>query len=236
MSSTLMSKAVTQKVSFKKFNPLRSVAATRPTAKVIRRVETTCSANQDGAKKVMTAVLATAIATSTLTVDVHEAYADVAGLTPCNESKAFKKREKQAVKSLDRRLKQYEAGSAPALALEATKKNTQERFKKYGSYGLLCGSDGYPHLIVDGDLNHLGEFVIPGLGFLYIAGWIGYAGRSYVMAIKSEKTPTEKEIIIDVPMALGLMFAAGAWPLKAFEELRNGELTEKEENITVSPR
>jgi photosystem I subunit 3 len=36
-----------------------------------------------------------------------------------------------------------------------------------------------------GNLEHLGEFVIPGLGFLYIAGWIGYAGRSYVQANKA---------------------------------------------------
>ena len=46
----------------------------------------------------------------------------------------------------------------------------------------------------------------------------------------------EGEIIIDVPMALGLMFEAGAWPVKAFFELKNGTLTAPESEITVSPR
>jgi hypothetical protein len=37
---------------------------------------------------------------------------------------------------------------------------TKTRFANYGSYGLLCGADGLPHLIVDGDLNHAGEFLV----------------------------------------------------------------------------
>ena len=90
---------------------------------------------------------------------------------------------------------------------------------------------------MDGNLEHLGEFAVPGLGFLYVAGWIGYAGRSYVMLNKEQsKKPTEGEIIIDVPMALGLMMAAGAWPVKAAFELKNGTLTAPESEITVSPR
>ena len=48
--------------------------------------------------------------------------------------------------------------------------------------------------------------------------------------------PTEGEIIIDVPKALGLMFQAGAWPLLAGLELKNGTLTAPESEITVSPR
>ena len=75
--------------------------------------------------------------------------------------------------------------------------------KAYGEAGLLCGADGLPHLIVDGNLEHLGEFAIPGLGFLYVAGWIGYAGRSYVMLNKEQsKKPTEGEIIIEARTAL----------------------------------
>jgi photosystem I subunit 3 len=58
--------------------------------------------------------------------------------------------------------------------------------------------------LLPGNLEHLGEFAIPGLGFLYVAGWIGYAGRSYVMLNKEQKKkPTEGEIIIDVPMVGG---------------------------------
>lgn len=77
---------------------------------------------------------------------------------------------------------------------------------------------------------------IPTLGFLYIAGYIGHVGRAYVMAIKSEKKPQDKEIIIDVPMALRMAFTGFAWPVQVIGELRAGTLTEKAENITVSPR
>jgi hypothetical protein len=132
---------------------------------------------------------------------------------------------------------QYDAESAPALALNATIEKTKTRFATYGEQGLLCGADGLPHLIVDGNLEHLGEFAVPGIAFLYTAGWIGYAGRSYVMLNKeTAKKPTEGEIIINVPMALGLMMAAGAWPVKAFFELKNGTLTAPASEITVSPR
>lgn len=57
-------------------------------------------------------------------------------------------------------LPQYEAGSAPALALNATKEKTKTRFANYADQGLLCGKDGLPHLIVDGSLQHLGEFTV----------------------------------------------------------------------------
>lgn len=236
MPSATMIPAATNKATLKKsFNPPRSAA--RSSVKAFRTL-TTCSTVKDSnpTQKVIAAALATAVAASTLTALPEHANADVAGLTPCAQSKAYKKVEKKEVKALDKRMKQYEPGSAPALALEATKKKTQERFKNYASYGLLCGSDGLPHLIVDGDLNHLGEFVYPGLGFLYVAGWIGYAGRSYVMDAKKAKKPTEQEIIIDVPKALGMMFNAGAWPLLAFNELKDGDLTETKDKITVSPR
>lgn len=80
---------------------------------------------------------------------------------------------------------------------------------------------------------------IPTIGFLYIAGYIGHVGRSYVQAIKGAKKPIDvnmKEIIIDVPMALALAFKGFAWPAQVIGELRAGTLTEKDENITVSPR
>ena len=59
---------------------------------------------------------------------------------------------------------QYEEGSAPALALEATIAKTEARFAKYGKQGLLCGTDGLPHLIAD-----------PGLALRY-----GHAGDIFV--------------------------------------------------------
>ncbi|PIA25373.1 hypothetical protein AQUCO_11800037v1 [Aquilegia coerulea] len=152
------------------------------------------------------------------------ASADISGLTPCKESKQFAKREKQQIKKLESALKLYAPDSAPALALQATIEKTHRRFDNYGKQGLLCGADGLPHLIVSGDQRHWGEFITPGILFLYIAGWIGWVGRSYLIAIRDEKKPTQKEIIIDVPLASGLLFRGFIWPVAAYRELLNGEL------------
>ncbi len=76
---------------------------------------------------------------------------------------------------------------------------------------------------------------IPTIGFLYIAGWIGYVGRQYLIIVKGEKKPFEKEIIIDVPLAMRLSLQGAAWPLKAVRELQQGSLVESQENITVRP-
>ena len=219
-----------------------TVSGLKQTARVNTRTVKTaahCSA-ADATRKAAAAAVAAAVAASPL-VAVEEAFArDVqpyAGLTPCKTSKAFAKREKAEIKALKKRLKKYDSESAPALALNATIEKTKTRFANYGEAGLLCGKDGLPHLIVDGNLEHLGEFAVPGLGFLYVAGWIGYAGRSYVQMNKETAAkPTEGEIIIDVPAALGVMFQAGAWPLLAGLELKNGTLTAPESEITVSPR
>ena len=218
-----------------------TVSGLKQTARVNTRAVKTaahCSA-ADATRKAAAAAVAAAGAASPL-VAVEEAFArDVqpyAGLTPCKTSKAFAKREKAEIKALKKRLKKYDSESAPALALNATIEKTKTRFANYGEAGLLCGKDGLPHLIVDGNTEHLGEFAVPGLGFLYVAGWIGYAGRSYVQMNKNTAKPTEGEIIIDVPAALGVMFQAGAWPLLAGLELKNGTLTAPESEITVSPR
>jgi photosystem I subunit III len=61
---------------------------------------------------------------------------------------------------------QYEAGSAPALALTATIERTEARFANYAKSGVLCGADGLPHLIAD-----------PGLALKY-----GHAGEIFVSA------------------------------------------------------
>lgn len=141
------------------------------------------------------------------------ASADVAGLTPCGESKAFVQR-----------------------AAGAKTPQAKARFESYAKSNVLCGTDGLPHLIVDGRLDHLGEFIIPSILFLYIAGWIGWVGRAYVIAVRRDSAPEMKEIIIDVPLAIRYMLTGFAWPLAAIKELTTGELTVKDSEITVSPR
>lgn len=175
---------------------------------------------------VAAALALSSVLLSSWTVAPDAAMADIAGLTPCKESKQFAKREKQALKKLESSLKLYAPDSAPALAIKATMEKTKKRFDNYGKYGLLCGSDGLPHLIVSGDQRHWGEFITPGILFLYIAGWIGWVGRSYLIAIRDEKKPTQKEIIIDVPLASRLLFRGFSWPVAAYRELVNGELVD----------
>lgn len=134
-------------------------------------------------------------------------------LTPCKDSAAFAQRA-QASQS-------------------ATAK---QRFEFYASSGVLCGEDGLPHLIVDGSLAHAGEFLIPSILFLYIAGWIGWVGRAYLQSIKKTGSPEEKEIIIDVPVAVKFMLSGFIWPLAALKEFTTGELTAKDTEVPVSVR
>jgi photosystem I subunit 3 len=213
----------------------RSVSA-RPAA--ARR--SVCASAQAEKAPAAVALAATALALTVGFSSVQPAAADVAGLTPCSESKAYAKLQKKEMKALEKRLKKYEAGSAPAIALEATMERTKNRFVNYAKAGLLCGNDGLPHLIADPGLalryNHAGEVFIPTIGFLYVAGYIGSVGRKYIIQAKEAAKPTEKEIILDVPLALKLAFQGWAWPLEAVQELKNGKLLEDDKNITVSPR
>ena len=84
--------------------------------------------------------------------------------------------------------------------------------------------------------SHLFLLQIPTIGFLYVAGYIGSVGREYLNIVKKEKKPTDKEIIIDVPLALKLSFQGIGWPLRTIQQLRSGSLLEDDRKITVSPR
>ena len=139
------------------------------------------------------------------------AKADVAGLTPCAESARFQQR-----------------------AAAATTDQAKARFAMYSQAS--CGADGLPHLIVDGRLSHAGDFIIPGIAFLYIAGTIGWAGRSYLIAVRGRKDATMHEIQIDVPLALKSTLASATWPIAAFAEFSGGKLLESDDKVTVSPR
>ncbi|MBE9127225.1 MULTISPECIES: Photosystem I reaction center subunit III [unclassified Coleofasciculus] len=137
-------------------------------------------------------------------------------LTPCAESPAFQQRAKSARATTD----------DPASG--------KKRFERYSQ--ALCGKEGLPHLIVDGRWSRAGDFLIPSVLFLYIAGWIGWVGRSYLIDIKKGKNPEEKEIIIDVPLAVSKMLTGFAWPLTALKDMTSGEMFAKDDEIPVSPR
>ena len=164
------------------------------------------------------------------------ALADIGGLTKCSESPAFTKRLTASVKKLEQRASKYEADSPPALALQQQVERTQARFDKYSRSELLCGTDGLPHLIADGRWSHAAEFILPGFGFIYISGWIGWVGRKYLRAVSTSANPSESEIIINVPLALKIMTTGYIWPISAWQELISNDLVAVSEEITVSPR
>lgn len=142
------------------------------------------------------------------------ANAAYSNLTPCSESPAF---------------------LAKAKLYRNTTDDPNSGAKRAVRYSeALCGPEGYPHLITDGNLSHFGDFAIPSILFLYITGWIGWVGRSYLIDIKKGKDAEMKEIIIDVPLAISKMLTGFAWPLAAIQEFTSGKLVAKD--VPVSPR
>ena len=139
-----------------------------------------------------------------------------ANLVPCKDSPAFQELAKNARNTT------------------ADPESGKKRFERYSQ--ALCGPEGYPHLIVDGRLDRAGDFLIPSILFLYIAGWIGWVGRAYLQAIKKLSDTEAKEIQIDLGLALPIIARGFAWPVAALKELVSGELTAKDTEITVSPR
>lgn len=139
-----------------------------------------------------------------------------ADLVPCKDSPAFQERAKTA----------RDTTSDP--------QSGEKRFARYSQ--ALCGPEGLPHLIVDGRLDRAGDFLIPSILFLYVAGWIGWVGRAYLIAIRKEKDTELKEIVIDVPLAFSMMLSGFAWPAAALKEFLSGELTAPDTEIPISPR
>nr|YP_009509206.1 photosystem I reaction center subunit III [Gracilaria vermiculophylla]AXI96856.1 photosystem I reaction center subunit III [Gracilaria vermiculophylla]QXU75070.1 photosystem I reaction center subunit III [Gracilaria vermiculophylla]WDZ67961.1 photosystem I reaction center subunit III [Gracilaria vermiculophylla] len=184
-------------------------------------------------KKIFTLICMTILCTY---VNPINSLADTAGLTKCAESPVFTKRLNNSIKKLETRIAKYNANTPPAIALEKQINRTKLRFDKYAKSGILCGTDGLPHLITDGRWNHAGEFMIPGILFLYITGWIGWVGRGYLQNISKTNKPTEKEIILDVPLALKYCLSGFTWPLAAIKEFTTGDLIANNTDIPISPR
>ena len=176
------------------------------------------------------------IVAALITFSPNIASADIGGLTKCSDSPAFTKRLNASVKKLQQRIGKYEADSPPALALQQQIDRTEARFDKYSRSELLCGTDGLPHLVADGRWSHAAEFILPGFGFIYISGWIGWVGRKYLRAVSTSANPSESEIIINVPLALKIMTTGYVWPISAWQELISNDLVAVSEEITVSPR
>jgi photosystem I subunit 3 len=169
-------------------------------------------------------------------LNIQEVKADFNALTPCKESPAFQKRLNSSVKKLENRLKLYTPESKEALALNKQINATKTRFNRYGKENLLCGKEGLPRIIATGQWDRANEFVIPGILFLYITGWIGWVGRKYVQYASTTENPFENEIIINVPVAISIMNSGFLWPINAWKEFISGDLLASDEDVTVSPR
>tara|TARA_Y100001968_G_C19381673_1_gene730657 strand:- start:1000 stop:1548 length:549 start_codon:yes stop_codon:yes gene_type:complete len=134
---------------------------------------------------------------------------DVSGLSLCSENARFQERANSATTTKD-------------IA----------RFQRYGQ--ALCGDDGLPHLIVDGRWNHAGELFIPMVAFIYIAGIIGWSGRSYLIASRENKNAWDNEIHIDFQLARRCVIQAAAWPALADKEWRNGNLMKNDNDVSLN--
>ncbi len=163
-------------------------------------------------------------------------HAEFNQLTPCKDSPAFQKRLTNSIKKLDNRLKLYQENTTEYKNIQKEIASTKSRFEKYSDSSLLCGKEGLPRIIATGQWNHVNEFVLPGLLFLYITGWIGWVGRKYLKYAANSENSFDNEIIINVPVALSIMNSGFLWPVEAYKELINGDLLADEDNVTISPR
>ena len=172
----------------------------------------------------------------TFNMEVKTANADFSALTPCKDSTSFQKRLTTSVKKLENRLKLYTPESKESEFLLKEIESTKARFVRYQSSNLLCGKEGLPRIIASGQWDHASEFVLPGILFLYITGWIGWVGRKYVRYAATTENAFENEIIINVPVALSIMNSGFLWPVDAWKEFVSGDLLASDDDITVSPR
>jgi photosystem I subunit III len=105
--------------------------------------------------------------------------------------------------------------------------------RAYGEY-LSCGEDGLPHLVIS--LRNAVDIAIAFSIFFYITGFIGWSGRAYLQKISQQKSQEQSEIFINLPLAIQSLTQGLLWPMLAVKELMSGELTAKDNEISVSPR
>ena len=183
-----------------------------------------------------TIITITLLSFTNLTGKLESANAVFDNLTPCKDSTAFQKRLTTSVKKLENRLKLYTPNSKEADFLLKEIDSTKTRFERYQSSNLLCGKEGLPRIIASGQWDHANEFVIPGILFIYITGWIGWVGRKYVQYASTTENPFENEIIINVPVAISIINSGFLWPVDAWKEFVSGDLLATDDDVTVSPR
>lgn len=143
----------------------------------------------------------------------------------CKDNKKYAKKWKDRLYKVDNKLKKYPKDTAVYNRLLKKKAGLLRRKEAYGDR--LCGKkDGNPRTVATGEFVR-GGIIPASLAFLYTTGWIGWAGRSYLQRTQDGK----KEIMIDIPLALTCMASGFAWPVYAWQEIVNGEMVKKDEDI-----
>jgi photosystem I subunit 3 len=79
---------------------------------------------------------------------------------------------------------------------------------------LLCGKKVY-HVCASGQWDHANEFVIPGVLFLYITGWLGWTKICTLR--KYNKIHLKMKLL---PVAIGIMNSGFLWPVEAWKSLQ----------------
>jgi len=144
----------------------------------------------------------------------------------CKNNKKFHKRYKDQIYKKEQRQKKYADGSAIWNRYVQKIASIKRRETVYGER--FCGkADGLPRVIATGEGGIKGGVITPAFMFLYIAGWIGWAGRSYLTRTQD----VNKEILIDAPLALTCMASGFAWPVAAWQEIVNGEMVVPDSEI-----
>jgi len=146
-------------------------------------------------------------------------------LEPCKDNKKYHKKIKDQIYKITNRQKKYPKDSIIYNRFEKKIAGVQRREEAYGDR--FCGKkDGLPRVIASGEIVR-GGVVVPALMFLYTAGWIGWAGRSYLIRTGDEM----KELNIDVPLALTCMASGFSWPVAAWQDIVNGRMVVDDKNV-----
>jgi len=151
-------------------------------------------------------------------------------LIPCKDSVEFNRGFEGIIEGLEKRKEVYEKGTLGYDEIEGEIGRTRDSFEVYKN--CICGAlDGLPHLIADGGtklygIDTSGDLLVPGAIFIYIAGYIGWAGRRYLIYVRGleKELSWKREIIIDVPAASYIMLTCFLWPLEAIKAYFDGTL------------
>eukprot|EP00930_Biecheleria_cincta_P043386 TRINITY_DN2979_c0_g1_i1.p1 TRINITY_DN2979_c0_g1~~TRINITY_DN2979_c0_g1_i1.p1 ORF type:complete len:267 (-),score=67.80 TRINITY_DN2979_c0_g1_i1:70-870(-) len=139
-------------------------------------------------------------------------------LNMCKDNKRYHKTFKDQLYKVQKKQKQFPDGSSSFVRLQQQVDLLKLKEEALGNR--YCGlKDGIPRTIATGEIDVRGSAVWPAAVFLYTAGWIGWSGRTYLMRTNS----MEKELYIDVPLALTCMASGFSWPVQATQSITSGD-------------